>query len=318
MTQRIAGTNGNRIADGFQCPGALVHHYLRWRRRRIRSSAVPRPPSLPFISGDSFRALADHVYEDGAPPFDPRRVGRGDVVFVATHLARRFFTQDHRQIEHPYVLITHNSDDHVTADLAAMMDERVLAWFAQNLVCRHPRITPIPIGLENLHYYDGGIVPDFLRLRSRVVVKRPRILQSFTVATNLAAREPAERALRDLSFVDRVVGRDSYSYRRILQRYQFVASPAGNGVDCHRTWEALYLGVIPILVDSTFARHFAALPIWRIPGWDALERCDEAMLAQKYAELAVGGFERPQLFMDFHAAELAKYRDRPGPRIGRS
>jgi hypothetical protein len=271
---------------------------------------VPRPPSLPFVSGDSFRALAHHVYEDDAESFDPGRVEHGDVVFVATRLARGFFSRCHHRIERPYVLITHNCDENVTPDLAALHDERILAWFAQNLVCEDPRITPVPIGLENMHHYNSGIVSDFLRLRKRASVKRPRVLQSFAVGTNRAAREPAARVLRHLPFVDHVMGRHPYGYRRILRRYQFVASPAGNGMDCHRTWEGLYLGVVPIMVDSVFARHFASLPIWVIPDWEHLERYDEAMLAAKYEELAARGFDDPRLFMDFWAAELDDARRR--------
>ena len=91
---------------------------------------MPRPPSLPFVSGDSFRALAHHVYADDAGSFDPGRVEPGDVVFVATRLARGFFAQFHRRIERPYVLITHNCDENVTPELAALHDERILA-------CRH-------------------------------------------------------------------------------------------------------------------------------------------------------------------------------------
>jgi hypothetical protein len=32
--------------------------------------------------------------------------------------------------------------------------------------------------------------------------------------------------------------------------YAFVASPYGGGPDCHRTWEALILGCIPIVKSS--------------------------------------------------------------------
>ncbi len=35
-------------------------------------------------------------------------------------------------------------------------------------------------------------------------------------------------------------------YARNCQ-YSFWLSPRGNGIDCHRTWEALYLDVIPIV-----------------------------------------------------------------------
>ena len=45
-----------------------------------------------------------------------------------------------------------------------------------------------------------------------------------------------------------------------MVRHRSVISPMGNGLDCHRTWEALYLGVIPLVRGSpalnTFARLF--------------------------------------------------------------
>ena len=34
-------------------------------------------------------------------------------------------------------------------------------------------------------------------------------------------------------------------------KYQFWFSPEGNGIDCHRTWESLYMGSIPIVLNST-------------------------------------------------------------------
>lgn len=36
-----------------------------------------------------------------------------------------------------------------------------------------------------------------------------------------------------------------------LGNSRFVVSPPGNGIDCHRTWEALALGAIPIVQNSS-------------------------------------------------------------------
>lgn len=35
-----------------------------------------------------------------------------------------------------------------------------------------------------------------------------------------------------------------------MTQMQFCASPHGNGLDCHRTWEALCLGCVPIVKSS--------------------------------------------------------------------
>merc|ERR1712151_821082 len=43
------------------------------------------------------------------------------------------------------------------------------------------------------------------------------------------------------------------SYGRLLGRYRAVLSPPGRGYDCCRTWEALCLGPVPLVVkDDVF------------------------------------------------------------------
>jgi hypothetical protein len=43
-------------------------------------------------------------------------------------------------------------------------------------------------------------------------------------------------------------------YLHSLAQHKFAICPDGNGIDSHRIWECYYLGVIPILLDSVFAR----------------------------------------------------------------
>jgi hypothetical protein len=48
---------------------------------------------------------------------------------------------------------------------------------------------------------------------------------------------------------------DSVTYFRILPTYKFVISPEGNGIDCHRHYEALMAGAIPIVEDNELIRE---------------------------------------------------------------
>ena len=43
-------------------------------------------------------------------------------------------------------------------------------------------------------------------------------------------------------------------YYRNLPKYKFVISPEGNGIDCHRHYEALMSGCIPILEDNPLTK----------------------------------------------------------------
>ena len=47
----------------------------------------------------------------------------------------------------------------------------------------------------------------------------------------------------------------------------FVLSPFGNGYDCHRTWEALCLGCIPIMKVPEFSELFEGLPVINVEEW---------------------------------------------------
>ena len=63
----------------------------------------------------------------------------------------------------------------------------------------------------------------------------------------------------------------TYPHTEYLQKVAkslFVISPPGNGIDCHRIWEALYLGTVPIVEKSSAFRNFTDLPILFIDRWE--------------------------------------------------
>ena len=58
------------------------------------------------------------------------------------------------------------------------------------------------------------------------------------------------------------------TYFNELKTHTFVASPPGNGLDTHTTWEALLAGCIPIVPHSSLDPMFKDLPVWLINDWD--------------------------------------------------
>jgi hypothetical protein len=265
-----------------------------------------RPTSRPFVSGDSFRAIADHCIEPGCG-FDHTRVRRGEVVFVQASELRMFVGSILPQIAQPIVLVTHNGDLNIDESFRYVADDRkIIRWFAQDALLRHPKVTAIPIGLENRNFHYNGVLRDFRRLARRCPPKAMRIFYAFTVGTNERERKAALAALQ-VSRLAQGFGRtNSRTYRARLVRYGFVASPPGNGVDCHRTWEALYLGVIPIVKRSPFYEYFPGLPILAVDDWSEIAAWDEALLARAYEELSAQIGSCRYLRFDFWASLIAK------------
>jgi len=270
----------------------------------IRHSGNPHPPSFPYISGDSFRHLASHRYERGTY-FDPYKVDEKDVIFVEGDLIKTFFEMVHPRITHRYILISHNTDDGVDGSYLKYMDRKIIHWFAQNVLTHHPKITPIPIGLEGLYHYNCGVPSIFDSLvKNNDAVKgkkKNRIFFGFSIETNRHERQKAYNFLIKYPLSERLSGWPyPKKYFSIVQSYKFIASPRGNGEDCIRTWESMLLETVPIVMRSTGIDSFAklGLPLLVIDSWDELSAFSEYDLQAKY-DLITAKANREPLYMDY-------------------
>jgi hypothetical protein len=199
-------------------------------------------------------------------------------------------------------LITHNGDEAVDDELATNIDHRVLAWFAQNVNTRHSKVRPIPIGLENMSYYNNGLVRviENARRSLRTDTKKNRISWGFTVNTNPGEREAALLELAGHPLAEKVPGWPvPPTYFDLLSKYAFVASPPGNGIDCHRTWEAMLLRTVPIVKRSIATEFFRdlGLPMMLLNDWSDLRTLNETDLRLEYQRLTPG-FDSPYLQFD--------------------
>jgi hypothetical protein len=92
------------------------------------------------------------------------------------------------------------------------------------------------------------------------------ILVHFCIDPNTDARRRANHPVNRASIVKTLEQNGFVNMPRVtaseywqqLMRSKFVASPEGNGIDCHRTYEALWCGCIPI-VEIGNMRHFLQL-----------------------------------------------------------
>ena len=89
------------------------------------------PTSYPYISGDGFRSMANHIYDDSGK-CDPSKIKNYEVVFLKTDFMDEWFEDAHPHINAKYKLITHNSDRSVGEREANLIDDKIIHWFAQN------------------------------------------------------------------------------------------------------------------------------------------------------------------------------------------
>ena len=54
--------------------------------------------------------------------------------------------------------------------------------------------------------------------------------------------------------------------------FAFVICPHGGGLDCHRNWEALCLGCIPIVKTSKIDKLYDNLPVLIVNDWNLIDK----------------------------------------------
>lgn len=228
-----------------------------------------------MIDGDAFEQLAHSL----------------GLVYAATHELTSCIEGIRRQSGRVSVL-SHNSDGCIVSPGTPLREydfvwdnvpANVGHWFAQNVDVRDDRLTPLPIGLENIRWYPDLHKKDviaslprvenkgllYLNVNTEIVVQREVLYQRFG---NLAWCT-AERGKNGIRF---------NHYAQQLSTHKFVLCPDGNGLDTHRTWEALYLGSFPIVERHCFTEEFAKLlPLLIIDDWDQVT---EDFLNSKYDE----------------------------------
>jgi hypothetical protein len=252
-------------------------------------------PSYPHLTGNSIATHCRHILNYG--PYRVNPDGRENWCFVKTDHLSRFFERYAPTDE--FVLFTHNSDHDITRENCGpyLDDPRVVAWFAVNVACEHPKLFAIPIGLANAGYAhgDGQIVS---KVQAEDHPKAQLFYVNFTVGNSLpGVPQGREYCLsqigldltpyRDGGWNDFAGGyrvRDTFEgYLRGLAKSYFTISPRGNGIDCHRTWEALYLRSIPIVTRSAVTGRHRDVPMIVLDDWSEFRTI--AFTEQLYREV---------------------------------
>tara|TARA_R100000005_G_C4976831_1_gene187939 strand:- start:521 stop:1321 length:801 start_codon:yes stop_codon:yes gene_type:complete len=200
------------------------------------------------------------------------------------------------------VFVTHNSDYGITRQICDSCPSHHF-WLAQNKECQRENVIPIPIGLENMFLRTctaaaGGKfssqVPGALqkaetidRLANLQLSKDNLVYMNFNIKTYPKERQRVWDMFVGKTWVTNTSNLSMDHFYFDLARHKFVFSPRGNGLDCHRTWEALYLRTIPIVLRVEGMRYFEDLPIYFVDDWseiteESLNKFYQKMLNSEY------------------------------------
>ena len=241
--------------------------------------------SYPFISGDTYASLCDYKYSGDFGAVE-KKLERSDPykfkLFLPAQLKSKFLedllncSADFSKSE----LIVHNYDNIPTSVEMEKISKRFREVFSVNWLGDPKIAKPIPIGLENWGHLRNGVPSDFIRMIENGIPafekRKITLLSSFSISTNIIERKKAFDFTN--TFPETFQMKEFTSpreYRKLLLNSKFVISPPGNGPDCHRTWEALYLGAVPIVLESYWPFPTHDLPIISVRTWSEIPRSIE-------------------------------------------
>jgi hypothetical protein len=254
-----------------------------------------------YITGNAFRNCADYNIEGTTCSFNPETVAAGSIIYIEVDYVDYFFNHVFPRIQHPIILISHNGDMPAPGAYKSYLDDsRIIRWFGQNCdIPLHPKFHPIPIGLANAkwkhgntHIFDTAL--DSLSA-SKDLKQAPKLYVNISPHTN-PVRKKLYHSLKKQSFVTLAPRKELAPYLTEMAQHRYTLSPFGNGLDCHRTWEALLVGSIPVVKTSTLDPLYEGLPVIILQYWNEIS---PASLEKKYNEMRAKTYALEKLFMDY-------------------
>lgn len=282
-------------------------------------SKIEHKTSYPFIAGDTFRAYADFILDQDTS-FDPAQIPLAAIIFVQIDHLGIFFKDYHSKITNPYILLTHrcageHDDDPIPDKYIKWVDDpKMIAWFSQNIDrIGHPKLKHLPIGLANQIHLHGDItvVSKCIKKYNIPSLERKKLLYLNFMLSH-PERSHVANLFKKAKFCtiksDHVAhiynaGEKPQDYLKDLAEHCYVLSPRGHGLDCHRTWEALLMGCIPIVRSSTLDPLYENLPVLIINQW---EEVTEEFLYQKYSEIINKTYNLEKLYAPYWLNQIAE------------
>ena len=222
----------------------------------------------------------------------------GMSIFVGSDYLKYFVSSILDKITNKFILVTGTSIKTCPVEVLdkasffkLINNKYLIRWCSQNNVIQnYPSIIQIPLGLDYHAVYNDP------KNWEKIADGKSPVEQEKYLIDVINNSKPFYERINKI-YVNFEVSADRFGQRKdclkkisplLLEMYQqklkrtqtwinttkyaFVLSPYGQGMDCHRTWEALILGSIPILKSKEFANMFKDLPVLFVEDWSDINQ----------------------------------------------
>ncbi|RLF30315.1 MAG: hypothetical protein DRN14_00230 [Thermoplasmata archaeon] len=222
-----------------------------------------------------FEPIDNQRYADIAgQSFDQEEVIPGPIIYGRTHvIAEKLHLI--RSLG-SCILLTSFSDASLTHEMMRQCPPNVVHWFSNNAMVDDQRVTNLPIGFrfsrdsqelclalirEGRRERKNLMYVNFMRQIPRIPNPREGLYEQFAGLEWTTAKG---------GFAENYV--EIGEFYQDIQSHDYVLSPPGAGIDCHRHWESIALGSIPVVLRSPVTDILDDMPCLRVNDWSEVTR----------------------------------------------
>jgi hypothetical protein len=226
-------------------------------------------------------------------PLEKIKTIKNPTIYVCSSAILHFINTMLPLIDFSFILVSGDCDETIPDEILTsndfnklLSDQRLIHWFCQNMTIDHYKITRMPIGLD---YHTLTTVPLWgpisscehqekmlLMIKNKSVPFWNRNIKCyanfhFTMNTKLGydRKDAFKKINKDLVYYEENKVTRLITWNK-QKDYAFVICPHGGGLDCHRNWEALCLGCIPIVKTSSLDNLYKDLPVLIVKDWEII------------------------------------------------
>ena len=215
-------------------------------------------------------------------------------IYICSSAILHFINSMLPSIDFSFILVSGDCDETVPEEilnntdfLKLVNDPRLIHWFCQNINIEHKKIDIMPIGLDyhtlTVRPLWGPISSSEDQEKMLIMIKNKALPFynrnvkcyanfQFTMNTKLGYDriDAFNKINKDLIYYEENKVSRLITWNK-QKDFAFVICPHGGGLDCHRNWEALCLGCIPIVKTSAIDHLYNDLPVLIVKDWQIID-----------------------------------------------
>ena len=268
---------------------------------------------------NSFEKIFSKYSSDNAP-----------IIFLTTHLLSDYI-EIILKITKPFILITASNMDHSVPYLyypprdnnlelkcnLLLEKSELIIWITKNACIKHDKLLAFPLGpkwqfkstnffgedkTKHLNIFHQHCLTPEKKFYNKNLKKNLYFNFSSSTTDNpffkshKNIRKTIRYILEKKNNLQYNQNLEFHQYIEELANYKFCISPPGAGIDTHRTWEALMVGTIPIVMTSPLDYLYKNLPVLIIDDWSKI---NYNFLNDIYSKMILKSYDFSILYTDY-------------------